>query len=181
MVTIAQGPPRLTRIVLVGDAATTAALPQSLSRHYGCGAHVRSCLRAFGEWAGRPLTLNDLGAVARVQMAREDEYLAQAQHLVFQDHDLLATAVFIRHYAGHCAESIEAAAARRRPDAYLLCHSTAARMARPDLFEERPVEVHARLAPAIAEAGVPCLEIEGSSFTGRQTRAIAAVNRFLGL
>ena len=180
MVTITVGPPPLTRMVLVGDRATTANLTWSLSRHYGCVASVPSFVRAYAMWANRDMTFNDLGAIARVQLALEDEHLVRAQHLVFQDNDLLATTVFAHYYFGHCAEWIEAEAARGRPAAYLLCAPTARRLAEPDRSEERPLEVHERLREAIAAAEVPCLEIAGPS-SERPALAVTLIDRFLGV
>jgi nicotinamide riboside kinase len=180
MVTITHGPPPLTRFVLVGDGATTASLTWSLSRHYGCVASIPSFVRAYAEWANRRMTFNDLGAIARVQLALEDEHMVRAQYLVFQDNDLLAITAFAHHYFGHCAEWIEAEVSRRRPAAYLLCHPTSRQLELPDRGEEQPLQVHDRLADAIAASGAPCLEITGP-FADRPALAVTLVDRFLGL
>src|SRR6185503_13804390 len=63
-------------------------------------------------------------AIARGQLAREDELRARAaarnEQLLIGDTDLLSTAVYAAHYYGRAPDRIVEAAHNRRPDLYLL-------------------------------------------------------------
>ena len=62
----------------------------------------------------------DVEAIARGQIALEDEAAKSGHDLVVQDTDLLSTVIYSRHYYGDCPRWIEDELARRTPDLYLL-------------------------------------------------------------
>jgi NadR type nicotinamide-nucleotide adenylyltransferase len=62
----------------------------------------------------------DVEAIARGQIALEDDAARGGHDLVIEDTDLLSTVVYSRHYYGDCPHWIEAELERRLPDLYLL-------------------------------------------------------------
>jgi nicotinamide riboside kinase len=129
----------MTRIVFTGSESTgKSTLAAAVGRHYGVEV-VPEFVRAFAEQKGGTIEFSDHGAIARGQMALEDEFIGRATRvvsadpasaglpaspaLVIQDTDLLSTVVYCRHYFGRCPEWIEDAAFERRPDLYLLCNT----------------------------------------------------------
>jgi NadR type nicotinamide-nucleotide adenylyltransferase len=111
----------MIRIVFTGSESTgKSTLATAVAQHYGVDV-VPEFVRAFAEQRGGTIEFSDHGAIARGQMALEDEHLARDPRLVIQDTDLLSTVVYCRHYFGRCPEWIEEAAHARRPDLYLLC------------------------------------------------------------
>jgi len=113
----------MIRVVFTGSESTgKSTLALAVANHYGVEV-VPEFVRAFAEEKGVPIEFSDHGAIARGQMALEDEYIARASTLLVQDTDLLSTVVYCRHYFGRCPAWIEEAAERRRPDLYLLCET----------------------------------------------------------
>ena len=124
----------MLRIVFTGSESTgKTTLAAAVGRHYGVDV-VPEFVRRFAEEKGGTIEFSDHGAIARGQIALEDEFLERAMHtrpgrpappalpaLLIQDTDLLSTVVYCRHYFGRCPPWIEETAARRRPDLYLLC------------------------------------------------------------
>jgi NadR type nicotinamide-nucleotide adenylyltransferase len=109
------------RVVLTGSESTgKSTLAEQLAARYGA-ERVPEFVRGFAERKGAPIEYSDHGAIARGQIALEDEHIARAGALVVQDTDLLSTVVYCRHYFGACPAWIEEAARARRPDLYLLC------------------------------------------------------------
>jgi NadR type nicotinamide-nucleotide adenylyltransferase len=97
-----------------------STLAHQLAEHYATEC-VPEFVREFARTMGGRLQLSDHGPIARGQIALEDEYAPRASKLLFHDTDLLSTVVYCRHYFGRCPEWIEAAAADRRRDLYLIC------------------------------------------------------------
>lgn len=133
----------MIRIVLTGSESTgKSTLAVAVAKHYNVDV-VPEFVRAFAEQRGGAIEFSDHGAIARGQMALEDEYIARATQMIsdgparpalpagpdlpalpallIQDTDLLSTVVYCKHYFGRCPEWIEDAARARRPDLYLLC------------------------------------------------------------
>lgn len=114
--------PDLTRIVLTGSESTgKTTLAAQLAAHYGV-EFVPEFVRQYAETTGKPVVLSDHGAIARGQMALENEYAARAQTLLFQDADLLSTVAYYRHYSGGCPKWIEDEARNRKANLYLLSY-----------------------------------------------------------
>ena len=130
----------MIRIVFTGSESTgKTTLAADVARHYGVEV-VPEFVRRFAEEKRGAIEFSDHGAIARGQIALEDEFLATAMQgcpappalpvlpappalpvLLLQDTDLLSTVVYCRHYFGRCPAWIEEAAGARRPDLYLLC------------------------------------------------------------
>ena len=111
----------MIRVVLTGSESTgKSTLAEQLAARYGAEC-VPEFVRGFAERKGAPIEYSDHGAIARGQIALEDEHIARAGRLVVQDTDLLSTVVYCRHYFGACPPWIEESAHARRPDLYLLC------------------------------------------------------------
>src|SRR5262245_65002530 len=118
----------VVRVVFTGSESTgKSTLAAQVAAHYRVEV-VPEFVRTFAEEKGAPIEFSDHGLIARGQMALEDEYIARRRRpappsLLIQDTDLLSTVVYCRHYFGRCPPWIEEAAARRRPDLYLLCET----------------------------------------------------------
>lgn len=111
----------MIRVVLTGSESTgKTTLAERLAAHFRA-AFVPEFVRAYAEEKRAAIDFSDHGPIARGQMALEDTHIARAPHLIVQDTDLLSTVVYCRHYFGRCPVWIEAAAASRRPDLYLVC------------------------------------------------------------
>jgi NadR type nicotinamide-nucleotide adenylyltransferase len=119
----------MLRIVFTGSESTgKSTLAEAVAKHYGVEV-VPEFVRTFAEQKGGVIEFSDHGAIARGQMALEDEHIARvfqiasggSPALMLQDTDLLSTVVYCKHYFGRCPEWIEDAARARRPDLYLLC------------------------------------------------------------
>jgi NadR type nicotinamide-nucleotide adenylyltransferase len=110
--------PLRLRVCLIGPECTgKTTLAEDLAAHFGA-PWVPEFAREYAERVGRELTADDVEPIARGQMANEDA--APRDGLVILDTDLISTVVYARHYYGHCPEWIEAAAATRKADLYLL-------------------------------------------------------------
>jgi NadR type nicotinamide-nucleotide adenylyltransferase len=107
-----------TRVCLIGPECTgKTTLAEELSVHFGA-PWVPEFAREYAARVARELTAEDVEPIARGQMALEDA--APNEGLVILDTDLISTVVYARHYYVHCPEWIEAAAATRKADLYLL-------------------------------------------------------------
>jgi len=114
--------PGLTRIVLTGSESTgKTTLAAQLAAHYGC-EFVPEFVREYAARKGEPVVMADHGAIARGQMALENEYAARATSLLFQDADLLSTVAYYTHYSGGCPQWIQDEAINRRPNLYILAY-----------------------------------------------------------
>lgn len=110
----------MIRVVVTGSECTgKSTLTEALARHYGV-PWVPEYARRFVQQQGRAPEAGDVEAIARGQMALEDEIAAEAGPLLLQDTDLLSTVVYARHYYGSCPAWIERQLGRRPSDLYLL-------------------------------------------------------------
>lgn len=108
------------RVVITGSECTgKTTLATALAEHYGAGC-VAEYARRFVSDQGRAPEHGDVDAIARGQIALEDEMAAGASRLLIQDTDLLSTVVYCRHYYGECPAWIEQALRDRAADLYLL-------------------------------------------------------------
>lgn len=114
--------PDLTRIVLTGSESTgKTTLAAQLAAHYHV-EFVPEFVRQYAASTGKPVVMSDHGAIARGQMALENEYAARASTLLFQDADLLSTVAYYTHYSGGCPQWIQDEALKRQPALYILAH-----------------------------------------------------------
>jgi nicotinamide riboside kinase len=174
----------MIRVVCTGSESTgKSSLAAALAVHYGVDA-VPEFVRAFAAGKGAPIEFTDHGAIARGQIALEDEYLARLQShthpaLLLQDTDLLSTVVYCRHYFGRCPEWIEQAARQRTPALYLLCHPDIPWVA--DGIRDRGhvrEEMHALFEQAVAQTGAPRIDLLGD-YGERERRARRAIDALL--
>jgi NadR type nicotinamide-nucleotide adenylyltransferase len=173
-------PSRLPRVVLTGSECTgKTTLARELATHFGT-SWSPECAREYAAGKGSPLTVADVDAIARGQMAGEDAAAGRAARIVFHDTDLLSTVVYSRHYYGRCPEWVERAARERRADLYLLLLPDVPWVPDParDRGEKRE-EMHALFREVLSEFGAPFREIGGSR-TERRERALAAIDAVIG-
>jgi NadR type nicotinamide-nucleotide adenylyltransferase len=110
--------PLRTRVCLIGPECTgKTTLAEELAAHFNV-PWVAEFAREYAERVGRELTSEDVEPIARGQIALVDG--APNEGFVILDTDLISTVVYARHYYGTCPEWIEAAAAARKADLYLL-------------------------------------------------------------
>ena len=173
----------MKRVVLIGSESTgKTTLAERLARHYGV-AWVPEFVRDYAAAKGTPLDASDVDAIARGQVAREDEYRSRAaagnERLLIGDTDLLSTAVYAAHYYGRAPDWVTAAARQRRPDLYLLLDIDLPWSPDPqrDRGHLRP-EMHALFRAAVEASGTPFVVISGDT-QSRFTAAEGAIDDLL--
>lgn len=164
------------RIVLTGSESTgKTTLADALAEHYDAEL-VPEFVREFAARKGAPIAFGDHGAIARGQMALEDEHAARARAMILQDTDLLSTVVYCAHYFGRCPPWIEEAAAARRPDLYLLCDIDIPWVG--DGLRDRQharEEIQGVFRTALRASAVPVVVVHGTG-KERLRRAVAAID-----
>ncbi len=110
----------MIRVVMTGSECTgKTTLAGALAGHYQT-VWVPEFARRFVIEKGAAPGYQDVGAIARGQIALEDEQARRASRLLIQDTDLLSTILYSRHYYGDCLSWIEAAFSQRPVDLYFL-------------------------------------------------------------
>ena len=162
----------MIRVVVTGSESTgKSELARALAEHYGT-AWAAEYVRDYMDAKGAALDAGDVEAIARGQMAREDEAETSARRLVILDTDLFSTVIYARHYYGSCHEWIERAARERRADLYLLLDVDVPWT--PDAQRDRGDrrdEMHALFREAFKDAIVI-----GGDWEERKRRAIEAID-----
>ena len=173
----------MKRVVLIGSESTgKTTLAERLARHYGV-SWVPEYVRDYAAAKGSPLDATDVEAIARGQVAREDERRARAaasnERLLIGDTDLLSTAVYAAHYYGRAPDWVTAAARRRRPDLYLLLDIDLPWVPDPqrDRGHRRP-EMHALFRAAVEASGAPFVLVSGDTHA-RLASARSAIDALL--
>lgn len=170
---------RLIRVVLIGSESTgKTVLARELAAHYGSEL-VPEFVRDFARSKGSPIELADTGAIARGQMALEDEHAERATQLLIQDTDLLSTVVYSGHYYGECPAWIADIARERKPDLYLLLEIDVPWV--PDDVRDRETrreEMQQLFRDAVAKSGVKYVVIEGT-WEQRSQLARAAIDNLI--
>jgi NadR type nicotinamide-nucleotide adenylyltransferase len=168
------------RVVLIGSESTgKTTLAERLAHHYDV-SWVPEFVRDYAAAKGAPLEASDVEAIARGQLAREDELRARAaadgERILIGDTDLLSTAVYAAHYYGRAPDWVMKAAHRRRPDLYLLLDIDLPWIPDPqrDRGHRRP-EMHALFHAAVEASGAPFVLISGDR-AGRFDSARAAID-----
>lgn len=174
----------MKRVVLIGSESTgKTTLAERLARHYGV-SWVPEFVRDYAAGKGSSLDASDVDAIARGQVAREDEHRSRAaargERLLIGDTDLLSTAVYAAHYYGRAPDWVTEAARRRRPELYLLLDIDLPWIPDPqrDRGDLRP-EMHALFRAAVEASGAPFVVISGIA-DARYARARAAIDDLLG-
>ena len=173
----------MKRVVLTGSESTgKTTLAERLARHYGV-SWVPEFVRDYAAAKSSPLEATDVDAIARGQVAREDDYRSRAkgsnERLLIGDTDLLSTAVYAAHYYGRAPEWVVEAARLRRPDLYLLLDVDLPWT--PDPQRDRGhlrAEVQALFRAAVEASATPFVLISGDS-TARFAAARAAIDKLL--
>jgi NadR type nicotinamide-nucleotide adenylyltransferase len=154
---------KLIRVVLTGSESTgKSVLAHQLADYYGAEL-APEFVREFALAIGRDIRLEDTDAIARGQIALEDEHSSRARRLLIQDTDLLSTVVYSGHYYDYCAPWIREAARDRRPDLYLLLDVDVPWV--PDGVRDREEyreEIQRLFHDAVVASGSPYVSISGS-------------------
>ncbi len=110
----------MIRIAVTGSECTgKTTLAAALAEHYRA-PWSGEFARRFVEEEARAPTEGDVEAIARGQMALEDELIERHPPLLIHDTDLLSTLVYSRHYFGSSPRWVERAVVHRMADLYLL-------------------------------------------------------------
>src|SRR3954468_22682149 len=162
---------RVRHVVITGSECTgKSTLARQLADRHSAEC-VPECVPQFARTMGGRLQFTDHGPIARGQIGLEDEYCGRAKHLLIHDTDLLSTVIYCRHYFGRCPEWIEAAAADRRGDLYIVCDIDVPWIAdgMRDRGDRRQ-EMHKTFLTAITESGARWELVSGDEGT-RLSRA----------
>ena len=156
----------MKRVVLIGSESTgKTTLARQLADYYGV-EWVPEFVRGYADQKHDALVFDDHAPIARGQISLEDEYRTRAAEasapLLFQDTDLLSTAIYCAHYYGRCPVWITDAARARRPDLYLLLDIDIPWTADPqrDRGHMRE-EMQELFREAVKESGAPFVQISG--------------------
>jgi NadR type nicotinamide-nucleotide adenylyltransferase len=172
-------PPK--KVVVIGPESTgKSTLCKALAAHYHTG-WVREYAREYLEEHGMAYKCETLSAIARGQLAGENQEAAGAGDLLFIDTDLYVIKVWSEFVFGRCERWILDEIARRHYDAYLLC-KTDLPWAEEPLREYPDPGVRDRLyhiyKDLLVNQAVPWAEIGGTA-DERVRQAVAAVERLL--
>jgi NadR type nicotinamide-nucleotide adenylyltransferase len=172
------------RVAIVGPESTgKTTLAAELARHFQtvCVTEfARDYLDLkYGESALERITLDDIEAIARGQIAEEDAMARECNRLLVCDTELMTTALWSEHFFGSCPQWIEREARERRYDLYLLTHFDAQWVAdsqrvgdhlRKDFFDKLRVAL---------DSHHHSFEIISGSYSERLQRAITAIEKNL--
>lgn len=92
----------MLRVAITGPESTgKSTLSEQLARHYDT-VWVPEFARTYVGNLNRGYTLADIEAIARGQLALEQEARQQAKRILFSDTDLLVIKIWSEHAFGHC-------------------------------------------------------------------------------
>ncbi len=168
----------MKRVVVTGSECTgKTTLAGALAQHYQVRC-VPEFARCFVGEKGVAPTFADVEAIARGQIALEDEAAAATSTLLIQDTDLLSTVVYSHHYYGACPASVEVALQERRADLYLLAAIDVPWVADGVQRDRggRRVQMQDLFRQALLDRRLPFCEIEGSVEARVQRAAVALRN-----
>ena len=170
------------RIVITGPESTgKSSLCKQLAEHYNT-TWVPEYAREYLQKHGMNYTYNDLLAIARRQLAMEDEITASTKRgLIFIDTDMYVMKVWCEFVFGRCHQWILDRIAERNYALYLLCN-TDLPWVKDDLREYPDIESRIRLfniyKDNMINQHVPWKIINGNNEERFKT-AVDAVNRLL--
>ena len=170
------------RIVITGPESTgKSSLCKQLAEHYNT-TWVPEYAREYLKKHGMNYTYNDLLAIARRQLAMEDEITASTKRgLIFIDTDMYVMKVWCEFVFGRCHQWILDRIAERNYALYLLCNIDLPWI-KDDLREYPDIESRIRLfniyKDNMISQHVPWKIINGNNEERLKT-AVDAVNRLL--
>ena len=172
----------MIRVVVTGSECTgKTTLAKALAAHYQT-AWVPEFARRFVIDKGAPPGHLDVEAMARGQIALEDERAHQTSRLLIQDTDLLSTVLYSRHYYGNCPDWVEVVLEKRTADLYLLADIDVPWV--PDDGQrdraDRREEMHELFRGALVDRGLSFAEIRGSH-DERMENAVSVIGRLPGI
>jgi NadR type nicotinamide-nucleotide adenylyltransferase len=170
----------LIHVVVTGSECTgKTTLAEALATHFGA-ACVPEFVRQFVADKGTAPDVDDVDAIARGQMALEDDRSRGESALLVHDTDLLSTVVYSRHYYGDCPDWVEPALRDRAADLYLLAGIDVPWVADGDQRDRgnRRAEMHALFVGALISRRLPFIELVGNH-EQRLSTAISTVDRLL--
>jgi NadR type nicotinamide-nucleotide adenylyltransferase len=180
--------PALARRVVVAGPESTGktTLARDLATHFGTAwapEFARGYLeRKYSRQPPRspPCEPDDIPAIARGQLAAEDEAARRSSGVLLCDTDLYATRFYAEEYFGSCPDWIRATADERRYDLHLLLDADVPWVADPQRdLPHRRRHMLVWLRAAFEAAGRPYVLVSGS-WEDRRHRAIDAVGAVLG-
>lgn len=164
------------RVVVTGSECTgKTTLAKALADHFEVPC-VAEYARLFVCERGRAPEVSDVDAIARGQIALEDEHAARAHRLLILDTDLLSTVLYSFHYYDTCPSWVEVELAQRLGDLYLLPGIDMPWV--PDGTQRdrghRREEMQQLFRDALAQRSLNAVELTGS-IDDRLRTAIAAI------
>ncbi len=171
---------KVPRVVVSGSECTgKTTSAKALAEHYKT-VWVPEFARRFVIDKGAPPGYEDVEAIARGQIALEDERAQEASRLLIQDTDLLSTIIYSRHYYGDCPPWIEVAFEKRTADLYLLADIDIPW--EPDGEQRdrghRREEMHELFRCALGDHSLRVVEIRGS-YGERLAAAVSVIDRLI--
>jgi NadR type nicotinamide-nucleotide adenylyltransferase len=168
------------QIAVTGSECTgKTTLAEALAAHYGT-VWVPEFARQFLICKSAAPEYEDVEAIARGQIALEDERAGMAFHILIKDTDLLSNIVYSQHYYGDCPHWIELAFEKRAADLYLLTDIDVPWV--PDGEQRdrgaRRDEMHELFRSALIDRRLEFIEIR-SSHGERLDAAISAIYRLI--
>jgi NadR type nicotinamide-nucleotide adenylyltransferase len=113
---------QLIRIAITGPESTgKSTLSEALARYYKT-VFVSEYAREYIDQLDRDYSFDDILAIARGQLKREQELAAKGNKFIFCDTELIVTRIWSLHRYGKCHDWIDEQIAKRRYDLYLLCN-----------------------------------------------------------
>lgn len=174
------------RIALFGTESTgKSSLAERLAAHFG-EPWSREYVREFWDAHEGRIVGADLEAIARGQIAGEEEAAAQARRVVFHDTELVTNVLWADLlFPGQCPAWVRAEAERRSCGMalYLLCAPDVPFVPDPQRVfadEEARRQSGKRWRAALVERGLRFVEIAGG-WERREARAIEAVSALLSI
>ena len=170
----------MIQAVVTGSECTgKTTLAEALAAHYET-VWVPEFARQFVIKKGASPEYEDVEAIARGQIALEDERPGESSRILIKDADLLSTIVYSYHYYGNCPHWIELAFDKRSADIYLLADidvpwiPDGEQRDRGDLREK----MHELFRSALNDRCLKFVEIRGSRGK-RLDAAISAIDRMI--